>query len=213
MKRFGVAGLWIGAGLLAPELARAEAVGSWVVACAEGAGCDVRHRMWLAAPAGGRPFAALEIRMRHGFAVPVVAAHGVAVPEAAGTLLALAAEASLQFGTEKPIPLPCVFAGDSIACAPARADEAAASERLKAVKTARIRLHFSEAAGLALPDQARSLELAGTAEAAGRLDAGGAAADARWDLRDLLDALARQFGFPGGLDEWVRWLFGRFAKG
>ena len=63
----------------------------------------------------------------------------------------------------------------------------------------------------ALPDQQRNLDLARTADAIGRLQPAGTTPDTRWDLHDLLDWLARQLGFPGGLEGLLRWLFDRAA--
>ncbi len=225
--RYWVFGLW----LLAPVPALAqprpaepsrqpEEIGSWIVSCARTAkpdppACDARHRVWLLPPAGGRLSAALEIQQRHGFPVPVIAVHGVAIPEATGTVLALATDATVQFGAGAVIRLPCDFAQDTLSCAPARPDAQTASARLSQARRAVIRLHLAAPASLkapvSLPDQQRSLDLARTAEAIRRIQPSGAVADTRWDLRDLLDWLARQLGFTGGLDGLLRRLLGQAA--
>jgi len=210
---------------LADPARKIEEVGSWAVDCTQEQkpgppACDIRHRVWIVAPAGGRPSAALEIQMRHGFAVPVVAIHGAAhggtIPDATGALLALAAEVTVQFGADPPIRLPCGFARDILGCAPARADAQAASVRLGRAATAVIRLHLAAPAGLALPvsDQLRVLDLTRTTDAIRRLLPAGnppEEADTRWDLHDLMDWVARQLGFAGGLEELLRWLFSQAA--
>lgn len=197
-----------------------EEVGSWIVRCARTAkpgppACDIRHRAWLLPPAAGRLSAALEIQLRHGFPVPVMAVHGVAIPEAIGSLLALATDATVQFGAGAVIRLPCDFAQDTLRCAPARPDAQAASAQLRQAENAVIRLHLAVPANLkapvSLPDQQRSLDLTRTAEVIRRIQPAGAVADTRWDLRDLLDWLARQLGFTGGLDDVLRRLLGQAA--
>ena len=202
-----------------------EEVGSWAVGCTQEQkpgppACDIRHRVWIVAPAGGRPSAALEIQMRYGYAVPVVvirgAMHGGTIPEAAGALLALAAEATVQFGADPPMPLPCNFALDILRCAPARTDAQAASVRLGRAATAVVRLHLAAPAGMALaiPDQLRTLDLVRTTDAIRRLQPAGnppAEEDPRWDLHDLIDWVARQLGFADGLEGLLRWLFSQAA--
>ncbi len=199
---------------------KTEEIGSWIVVCARTArqeppDCDIRHRSWLLPPAAGRPSAALEIQLRHGFPVPVIAVHGVTIPAASGAVLALATDATVQFGAAPPIRLPCDFTPDTLSCAPARPDAQAASARLSQARHAVIRLHLVVPANLkapvSIPDQQRSLDLVRTAEAASRIQPAGAAADTRWDLRDLLDWLARQLGFTGGLEDALRWLLGQAA--
>lgn len=202
-----------------------EEVGSWAVGCTQEQksgppACDIRHRVWIVAPAGGRPSAALEIQMRHGFAVPVVVIHGGAhsgtIPDATGALLALAAEVTVQFGADPPIRLPCGFARDILGCAPVRADAQAASVRLGRAATAVVRLHLAVPAGMALPvsDQLRVLDLTRTADAIRYLQPAGnqpEEADTRWDLHDLMDWVARQLGFADGLEGLLRWLFSQAA--
>ena len=197
---------------------KTEEIGSWIVRCAsvgkdEGMACGMRHRVWVLAPAGGRPFAALEVQARRGALVPVLAIHGVTIPDATGAVLALAASASLQFDTNPPIPLPCGFEMDTILCAPTRADAPAGLEQLRNARTALLRVHLAEPAKLAglLPEQTRSLELARTADAIRLIQPTSTAADTRWDLRDVVDWLAQQAGFPGGANALLRWLFGQAA--
>ena len=209
MKRVGL-GILVVLGWLGPAVAqprpmelprRLEEIGSWIAGCPGkgGASCEVRHRSWLVAPAGARPFAALEIRGRHGATDPVVVVYGVTIPEAAGTVLALGAEATIRFGAEPPIRLSCDFADGMITCAPTRADAVAAAAQLRQAKVVTIRLHLAQT----LPDLTRTLELFRTGDAADRIQPSG---DGRWDLRDLLDWSARQLGFPGGTAELTRWL-------
>ena len=231
MKRIvnGLVGLGVWLGASAPAGAqphpgeparKTEEVGSWLAACVRDARpgpppCDIRHRTWLLPPSAGHVSAALEIGLRHGVAVPVVTLRGVSIPDATGTLLALATGVTVQFGADPPVRLPCGYAEDVLSCAPGRVDAPAASAQLRQATNAVIRLHVAPSTGLklpfALPDQQRSLDLTRTADAIARLQPSGTTPDTRWDLQDLLDWLARQLGFAGGLEGLLRWLFDRAA--
>ena len=118
MKRIvnGLVGLGVWLGASAPAGAqphpgeparKTEEVGSWLAACVRDTrpgppACDIRHRTWLLPPSAGHVSAALEIGLRHGVAVPVVTLRGVSIPDATGTLLALATGVTVQFGADPP---------------------------------------------------------------------------------------------------------------
>ncbi len=207
--------------LAQPNPARnGEEIGSWIVNCSDGGKaepleCQLRHRVWIIPPGGTRPSVDLEVAARHGSLAPILAVHGLTVPEPAGAMLALSTDATVQFDADLPIQLPCGFARGTIACAPSRADAAQATQRLRLAKTVTVRLHLVAPAspGLAVPvpDQTRSLELHRTADAMNRIQPAGATADQGEDLADILDWLAQKFGFPGGSQEFLRWLLGQAA--
>lgn len=193
----------------------AEEIGSWLLSCphdpaTDRVGCRLRHRVWVLGPQPGRPDAALEVESRDGEPVPVLAVHGVTLPDAAGAVFARNSTAEVRFDFADTLNFPCVFAHGGLTCAPKPAEEKVAAARLRAAQVALVRLHLALPAGAApaLPDQVRALDMSRTGDALQRILPG----DAGWDWRDLLEWLLRQIGFRGGMAELRHWLMDRVAS-
>jgi hypothetical protein len=132
--------------------------------------------------------------------------------------LTLRSDVSLRFDGASAIALPCGPDGGAVVCAPSVDAADGAAAELVASRGVLVQVRLSVPGGPAVPEQSRSLELVGTAEALARFRVAAPADEAApavagLDLRGLLDRFARDAGFRNGLADLLPnvagWVGGR----
>ena len=183
----------------------AQQIGSWTLRCPETGACTLQHRSWILPPAAGTgPSAAVEVQRRRDALVPVVAVRGLSPEAAFSSVLALKPVVTLRFDAGAPLPLGCDLAGAAILCAPEGKAIAPAATALPAAHTLTVQIVFTLPGAGALPEQDRTLELAGTVQALAAYRTAGASgetlpAEPGLNWREFLDRVLKTAGIPNGL--------------
>ncbi len=166
----------------------AEEIGPWRLGCVadrmtDRLACQVRHRDWVAQPAGGAPGLALEVIERGGRLVPAVTARDLSLEGASRGLLAFTGTAQIRFDQNAMAEMPCGLEGRSLVCAPRAAEAERVAGELATARRALVRI-----AGLSGPQgEPAELPLADTRAALER-------------YRRLVPAGTVPPPAPGGLD-------------
>lgn len=183
-----------------------EEIGSWVLSCpdAKTAPCQLRLQSSIMQPGGNGPSASLEVVHRGDLFVPVVALRGVSMQAAIGGVLAVQTNVALRFDAQPWTEIACNLDGAAVVCAPAPDTAALAAAALSDAHSVLVRVRITLPGAMALPEQSRSLDLQGTAQALARFRANAPASElvpviAGLDWRGFLDRVARDAGFHNGL--------------
>lgn len=196
--------LLLGGAGATPARPPSQAIGSWVLSCPPTGSCQLRHRTWVVLPGVDTPGVALEVVQRGRQFVPVMAIRGLSAEVALGAVLSVQASVWLRFDAAPRIPLDCGPDGGAVVCAPSDTVAPQVAGELAAAHTVLAQVGLGLIGGTALPEQSRSLELDGTADALARFRATAPANEAipvvpGLDWRGFLDRVARDAGFPQGL--------------
>ncbi|MDR3538134.1 MAG: hypothetical protein P4L71_16695 [Acetobacteraceae bacterium] len=184
-----------------------ERIGTWVLTCAPApAPCMLRHATALVRSVAGID-ASLDIERRGNAFVPVVTLRGLK-PAAMVAAIAMPM-VSLRFDDGAWIPLTCDAGEAMLACAPDGSEAETAADALPVARSMTLQLR-SGVPGVALPPLSRTLALAGTSDALGRLRARGAVGEDAssspgLDWRDMLDRVLRAVGFAHGTADLPPW--------
>jgi hypothetical protein len=184
-----------------------QEIGSWVLTCPAEAPrdpCQLHHRTGVLAQSPGGMSASLEVLYRGDQFIPVVAMRGLSTQAALGGVLTMQASVGLRFDGAPRIELACGLDGGAVVCAPGVDVAATAAAQLAAARSVVVQVKLGLPGGLALPEQARPLDLARTADALAAFRATAPASEsvpvvAGLDWRGFLDRLARDAGFENGL--------------
>ncbi len=184
-----------------------QEIGSWVLTCPAEAPrdpCQLHHRTGVLAQSPGGMSASLEVLNRGDQFIPVVAMRGLSTQAALGGVLTMQATVGLRFDGAPRIELSCGLDGGAVVCAPGVDAGALAAGELVTARSVLVQMKLGLPGGLALPEQARSLDLARTADALVAFHATAPASEsvpvvAGLDWRGFLDRLARDAGFANGL--------------
>lgn len=184
-----------------------EEIGSWLLGCRAEAPhdpCQLHHRTGILAQSPGGMSASLEVLYRGDAFIPVVAMRGLSTQAALGGVLTMQAAVGLRFDGAPRIELACGLDGSAVVCAPGVDVAATAAAELVAARNVLVQVKLGLPGGLALPEQARSLDLARTADALAAFRATAPASEsvpvvAGLDWRGFLDRIARDAGFQNGL--------------
>jgi hypothetical protein len=194
------------------DTARSEqTIGSWLLTCAadpmtDHQACRLRAKLWLVVPSDDRPGMALEVQVRAGRPVPVVAIRNLSPSTAWSGLLALTATAQIRFDGAPMADLPCTLDAAAVVCAPAKADVSRLADELAEARTVLVR--FRPLGNLPMPvadgrfDGPWALDLDHTQEALARYRTAGPEnapepSSLTRDLRDAVDQLLRDLGVAG----------------
>jgi hypothetical protein len=198
--------LLVGGRVGAQDRPASEDIGSWVLNCPDvkTAPCQLRLRTSVIQAGTNGPGASLEVVHRGDQFVPVVALRGLPMQAAIGRVLAVQTNVALRFDAQPWTGLACALDGGAIVCAPVPDASAQAAAALSGASSVLVRVRIALPGKMALPEQSRSLDLQGTAEALARFRATAPANEAvaviaGLDWRGLLDRVARDAGFHNGL--------------
>ncbi len=184
-----------------------QTIGSWLLSCAtdpmtDVRACRMRTKFWLVAPGENRAGIALEVQLRSGQMVPVVAVRELSLNTAWSGLLALTMTAQIRFDEAAMVALPCMLEGASVVCAPAQSDAGRLADELIKAKAVLVRFRAVGNLPLPVPDGPLALDLDHTQEALERyrVAAPEVAPEPSSFIRDLRDAterLLRDLGVSG----------------
>ena len=192
--------------LAAQPSQRDAEIGSWELRCPAGrhSACTLRLRSWLLPPGDSRPSVAVEVQRRGDTLVPVVAVRGLPPRVALAGVTAMQPAVSLRFDGGPRIALACTLDGGAIVCAPQGPAAGAAAAALPGAHVLLVRVALSIPGLAGLPEQDRTLDLAGTPQALARYRAAGASGEALpaepgLDWQGFLDRVLHAAGFAHGM--------------
>jgi len=176
-----------------------QTIGSWLLTCTTDPmtdvhACRMRARLWLVAPAENQPGMALEVKLRYGQLVPVIAVRELSLSTAWSGLLALTATTQLRFDHAAMAASPCMLEGASVVCAPTQSDGNRLADELIKAKTVLVRFRAIGNLPLPAPDGLLALDLDQTPEALAQYRVVGpesAVPTSSSLVRDLKDAIER----------------------
>lgn len=185
-----------------------ERIGTWVLSCvAAPAPCTLRYEAGFFRAVGGIE-AVLEVVRRDNVLVPVVMLRGLKPVAAVAAITR--PMVSLRFDDGAWIVLTCETSEAALACAPDGSSIAATADALPAARSMTFQVR-SGIPGIALQPLGRTLTLAGTADALGRLRTHGAPGEdslsaPALDWRGMLDRALRAAGFAHGTADLLPWV-------